>query len=106
MLGINATNGIVFGDDSAAAAMHGTGFTVTCGMALSDGKNFSIGTILGTKFGASNSKMSWFGAAVRGQAAAITAPSGGSTVDTQARTAINSILALLSAGSGGFGFTA
>jgi len=40
------------------------------------------------------------------QMPAITPPSGGTTIDAQARTAINSILAVLSLGSGGHGLTA
>jgi hypothetical protein len=40
------------------------------------------------------------------QQAAIAEPTGGAVVDTQARTAIDSILSLLSAASGGYGLTA
>lgn len=41
-----------------------------------------------------------------GRMAAIAAPTGGATVDTEARAAINAIRTVLSAAMGGFGFTA
>jgi hypothetical protein len=48
----------------------------------------------------------FFGATPRSQPPAITAPTGGTTVDTQARTAIDAIINLLSAAGGGYGLTA
>lgn len=60
-----------------------------------DGVHITIGTSSGTKFGSSSSKMSFFGAPVVAQQNSISAPSGGATVDSQARTAITSILGVL-----------
>lgn len=40
-------------------------------------------------------KLSFYGTTPVVQAAAVTAPTGGATIDTQARTAINSIITLL-----------
>lgn len=50
--------------------------------------------------------LGFFGAPLRAQGAAITAPSGGATIDAEARTAISAILTLLSEAAGGFGLTA
>lgn len=46
------------------------------------------------------------GTTERAQAAVIPAPSGGTTIDTQARAAITAILNVLGAAAGGFGLTA
>lgn len=70
---------------------------------LLDGRNIqcSIGT--GTKFGTGTTqRISVYGVAPVVQASAITAPSGGSTIDAEARTAINSIRTALT----NFGITA
>lgn len=50
--------------------------------------------------------LGFFGAGPIAQPAAIAAPSGGTTVDTQARAAIQSILNMLGAATGGYGLTA
>jgi hypothetical protein len=51
-------------------------------------------------------KLGLYGATAVAQPAAIAAPSGGSTVDKQARTAIQSILNAIGAAAGGIGITA
>lgn len=70
---------------------------------FSDGTNIPLGTVTGTKFGtASNQKIAFLGATAVSQQSAISAPSGGVTIDTESRNAINSIRSVLST----FGFTA
>lgn len=68
-----------------------------------DGRNIQFGTSNGTKIGTSTTqKIGFFNVTPVAQQANIADPSGGSTIDTQARSAINSILDVLDA----FGFTA
>jgi hypothetical protein len=63
---------------------------------LADGVNLDVGTGAGTRIGTSASeKIGFFGAAPVAQPAAISAPSGGSTVDSAARTAIGTIISTL-----------
>lgn len=59
---------------------------------LQDGRNIQLATGTGTKFGtATGQKASFYGVTPVVQAEAISAPSGGATIDTQARTAIDAI---------------
>ncbi len=70
---------------------------------IMDGRNiqFALGT--GTKIGtATTQKISVYGVMPIVQAGAISGPSGGATVDSQARTAINSIITAIK----NFGITA
>lgn len=68
-----------------------------------DGMNIQLGRGTGTKIGLSASeKLGFFGHAPVAQQAAITAPSGGATIDAPARTAINDIRTTLQS----LGFTA
>lgn len=70
---------------------------------IKDGGVLSTGATTGLKIGnAVTEKVAFFGETPVVQQSAITAPSGGATVDAEARTAINSIRTVLSA----FGFTA
>lgn len=57
-----------------------------------DGQNIALGVGTGTKIGtATTQKLAFFNATPVVQQAAITSPSGGATIDTQARTAIDTI---------------
>lgn len=59
---------------------------------LLDGRNIQLGKTNGTKIGTETTqKIGFFGKTPVVQISAISAPSGGSTIDTEARTAINSI---------------
>ena len=61
-----------------------------------DGRNVQVGKTTGTKIGTETTqKIAFHGSTPVVQAAAIANPSGGATEDTQARTAINSILTVL-----------
>jgi hypothetical protein len=69
---------------------------ITGDFAMADAKNISFGTSTGTQIGtATGQKLSFHGAAPSAQGAAITAPTGGLVADTEARTAINTIITFL-----------
>lgn len=71
-------------------------YTVQKTLQMADGRNMQLGVNTGTKFGtATTQKASFFNATPVVQAGAITAPSGGATVDSQSRTAIGSIITAL-----------
>ena len=60
---------------------------------LVDAINFRFNGITGTKIGTDTSqKLSFYGVTPIVQPTAVTAPSGGTVIDTQARTAINSLI--------------
>ena len=62
-------------------------------MQILDARNIQLGKTTGTKFGTeATQKLGFFGVDPVVQQSAISAPSGGSTVDAQARTAIGSII--------------
>lgn len=67
-----------------------------------DGTNIPLGGTTGTKIGtASSQKVGFLGATPVARQAGISSPSGGATIDSQARAAIDSIRAVLTS----FGFT-
>jgi hypothetical protein len=70
---------------------------------IGNGKNVILGTSVGTKFGtATDQKFSFYGKTPIIQQATINDPAGGLTVDSEARTAINTLIDRLQA----YGFIA
>lgn len=68
-----------------------------------DGRNIQLGTGTGTQIGtAAGQKVGFHGATPVAQATAISAPSGGTTVDSQSRTAITALITAIK----NFGITA
>ena len=73
-----------------------TTMTVEKSMQILNGRDIQVGRSIGTKIGtAADQKIGFFGKAPVVQQGAISSPSGGATVDTQARSAINSIISVL-----------
>lgn len=63
------------------------------GITLDDGSSIKSGTSTGSTFGtASTEKIGFYGATPIVRPSAISQPSGGATVDSQARTAISSLI--------------
>ena len=62
---------------------------------IADGHNLILGGTVGTDIGLSNSKIGFYGTTPVVQPNAVSAPSGGTTVDTQARTAITALIAVI-----------
>lgn len=72
--------------------------TTNSRLVLADGANVQLGTSTGTKFGVgATAKLAFHGATPIAQRSHVADPSGGATVDAEARTAINSIMATLEA---------
>ncbi len=69
------------------------GYVFSKHLQLLDGRNIVVGKTTGTKIGTEDTqKISFYGATPVIRASHIANPSGGITTDTEARTAINSIL--------------
>lgn len=60
-----------------------------------DGSTINLGSSTGTKVGATGDKIGFFGKAPAGQQATITTPTGGGTIDSQARSSIGEIKTVL-----------
>ena len=70
--------------------------TIKDNVQIFDGRTFQVGKVYGTKFGTETTqKISFHGVPAVVQAAAISPPSGGTTVDSQARTAISALITAL-----------
>ena len=68
-------------------------FIMSTTLQLLDGRNIQLGRGTGTKIGtAADQKLAFYGATPIVRQGAISAPSGGATVDAQSRTAITSII--------------
>ena len=60
---------------------------------FADGRNVQLGKTTGTKFGtATNQKLAFYNTTPVDQPATVSDPSGGGTVDTEARTAIDALI--------------
>ena len=71
-------------------------YTFQKNIQIFDGRNIQLGKGTGTKIGTEvTQKMAFYGETPVVQASAITDPAGGTTIDTQARTAINAIIVAL-----------
>ena len=69
-------------------------FTFQKDLQIQDGRNIIIGATLGTRFGTNASQLiGFYNADPVAQRSHVADPSGGGTIDSQARTAIVSILA-------------
>lgn len=75
-------------------------------MSINSGRVITFTADYGLDIGAAGSSLGFYGTAPITQKSAITAPTGGTTIDTEARAAIASILDALGAARGGVGITA
>lgn len=79
----NFTNEIIFRKNVTFAGSFG----------FTDGSNIPLGSSLGTKIGTSTSqKLGFYNKTPITQPSGISAPSGGTTIDSQSRTAISAII--------------
>lgn len=86
-----------------AGYMPKSGGTFSGNIALADGKHIILNTANGSQIGTSSTqKIAFLGATPVTQRSHVSDPSGGSTVDTEARSALASVLDILEA----FGFMA
>ena len=82
--------------DELSDLMKSDRYTITRTLQILNGRNIIVGTSDGTKFSTETSqKIAFHGTTPSIQQAKISDPSGGVTQDTQARTAINSIIDVL-----------
>jgi len=75
------------------AALNSNGDTLKGNLTMGDSFNIPVGTTTGTKIGtATSQKLAFYGVTPVDQPATIADPTGGATVDAEARTAINSLI--------------
>ena len=70
-------------------------FTFRKSIYLDDGRSINFGSIAGGFLAGVGQKLGFYGTTPVARQAAITAPSGGATIDAQARTAITTIISRL-----------
>lgn len=70
-------------------------FTFQKDIRLLNGKNIYFGSSQGTKIGASTDKLAFYGHTPITRPSSISAPGGGATVDSEARTVIGTIITTL-----------
>lgn len=105
---------ITVSPSSSVAGIDLSGGTFGAGVAIKLGNNNIITgtTLIGGAAGSnlqvqsSGANLGFYGTTPTAQFAAIPPPAGGATIDSQARTAIDGILSLLGAATGGVGLTA
>ena len=82
-------------------------YTMEKHLQLLDGRHIQTGVTTGTKIASTTTqRLGFFGAIPISQPVSPTFPSGGSTIDFQARSSINQIINTFSANLGGLGLTA
>ena len=93
---MNTEDRLAYLEGVVAALVASDRYTFQKHLQFLDGRNIQAGRSVGTKIGtAADQKIGFFGKTPIVQQSAITAPSGGGSVDSQSRTAIGLIITAL-----------